>query len=67
LQPLEAGSAFTRLLKAILPAANYVTINRAVFLKGLGVADLGREVTNQLRISAVALLGSYLLARRKVA
>jgi ABC-type multidrug transport system permease subunit len=67
LQPLEAGSPSARVLKLILPAANYVTINRGVFLKGLGVDGLGREVGNLLRISGVALLASYLLARRKVA
>ncbi|MBN1401701.1 MAG: ABC transporter permease [Anaerolineae bacterium] len=67
LRPLEADSPFAQVLKLILPAANYVTINRGVFLKGLGLDQLGREVTSLLRISGMALLASYLVARRKVA
>jgi len=67
LRPLDADALSTRVLKAILPAANFVTINRAVFLKGLGLADLSREVWNLVRITGVALILGHVLSRKKIA
>ena len=67
LRPLAPDSPAARVLRLVLPAANYVVINRAVFLKGLGLAALRTETLNLLRISGVALLASLVLARRKVA
>jgi hypothetical protein len=51
----------------VLPAANYVEANRAVFLKGVGLPDLWLEFVNMLRVFAIALVTSILLVRRKVA
>jgi ABC-2 type transport system permease protein len=65
--PLEPGSRMAAVLKTVLPAANYVIINRAIFLKGLGAGAVRGEVANLLRISAVALVASYAVTRRKVA
>jgi hypothetical protein len=67
IQPLEPGSTQTELLKRVLPAANYVTINRGVFLKGMSATELGPELANLLRVSVVALVASLLVTRRKVA
>ena len=67
LRPLAPDSPLTRVLKLVLPAANYVGINRALFLKGLSLGALREETVNLLRISAVALGASVLFARRRVA
>jgi hypothetical protein len=67
LSPLEPGSLSTRIIRLVLPAASYVRINRALFLKGLGIAELTSEMVNLLRISLVSLAGSFVLARRNVA
>jgi ABC-2 type transport system permease protein len=67
LVPLDPERPVARIIKLVLPAANYVISNRAVFLKGLGLADLWTEVHNLLRIAGMALLASYLFMRRKVA
>jgi ABC-type multidrug transport system permease subunit len=67
LTPLESGALSTRVLRLILPAANYVRINRALFLKGMAMSELVPEITSLLRISGVSLVASVVLARRKVA
>jgi ABC-2 type transport system permease protein len=67
LVPLDPERPLARILKLILPAANYVVGVRAVFLKGVGLSELTTELASLLRIALVALLASYLLARRKVA
>lgn len=67
LVPLEPGSIMERLMKLILPAANYIVINRAIFLKGLGVEAVHTEVMNLLRISLATLAAGFALSRRKVA
>jgi ABC-2 type transport system permease protein len=67
LVPLDAGRPMAAIIKLVLPAANYVAANRAVFLKGVGLADLWVEIANMLRIFCLSLIASYLLARRKVA
>ena len=65
--PLEPGSPMERILTHTLPAANYVGMNRAIFLKGAGMGAVRLQVLNLLRISGVALLASLLLSRKKVA
>jgi ABC-type multidrug transport system permease subunit len=67
IQPLEPGSTQTEVLKRVLPAANYVTINRGVFLKGMSPTELRPEITNLLRVCVVALTASLIVTRRKVA
>lgn len=65
--PLDSHSPMTRVIRAVLPAANYVTSNRAVFLKGLGLSDLRPELSNLLRIALAALAASHILARKEIA
>ena len=65
--PLDPGTAFTRVLELTLPATNYVIINRGVFLKGLGAAELQVHILNLLRIGLVAIVASLILTRRKIA
>lgn len=65
--PLEPGSMMEKILTRILPAANYVMMNRAIFLKGASIAALIPQMRNLIRISGVTLLLSLWLVRRKVA
>ena len=67
LVPMDPQRPLARVIKAVLPAANYVVSNRAVFLKGLALRDVWPEVLNLLRIACVSLAASYLFMRRKVA
>ena len=67
LSPLEPGTLTTRILRLVLPAASYVRINRALFLKGLRVSELVPEMVSLLRVSVLSLAASFVLARRKVA
>lgn len=67
LQPLDADALSTKVLKIVLPAANYVASNRALFLKGLGIADLWSQVWNLVRIAIVALVLGFVFSRRVVA
>jgi len=67
LVPLDPERPMARIIKLVLPMANYVVSNRAVFLKGLGLADMWTEVYNLLRIAGVSLLASYVFLRRRVA
>lgn len=65
--PLDPGTTFTRVLELTLPATNYVIMNRGVFLKGLGAAELQGHILNLLRIGLAAIVASLILTRRKIA
>jgi ABC-2 type transport system permease protein len=65
--PLEAGSLTEQILIRALPAANYVDMNRSLFLKGAEIGALRAGLVNLLWIAGVSLLASLLLAKRRVA
>jgi ABC-2 type transport system permease protein len=65
--PLVPGSPLEQVLTRVLPAASYVDVNRALFLKGADTAALLPYARNLLRIGGVAFLASLVLARRRVA
>ncbi len=65
--PLEPGSLAERILVRVLPAANYVDMNRSLFLKGAQLSALGAGLVNLLWIAAATLLASLLLAKKRVA
>ena len=66
LTPLDPERPLSAIIKLVLPAANYVESNRAIFLKGVGLADLWIEVVNVLRVFVLAFITSFALVRRKV-
>ena len=67
LMPLAPDTLMSQVVQRVLPAANYVPLNRAVFLKGVGASAGHDELVNLLRISAVSLIATYALSRRHVA
>ncbi len=65
--PLEPGSLSERILVRVLPAANYVDMNRSLFLKGAELSALRMGLMNLLWIAGASLMASLLLAKRRVA
>jgi len=66
LTPLAPDTVMSRVVQLVLPAANYVPLNRAVFLKGVSASAGRDELVNMWRIAAVSLTATYALSRRHV-
>jgi ABC-2 type transport system permease protein len=65
--PANTATLGGRITSFILPATHFVTICRAVFLKGLGMGDLWRPALALAAMGSGTVLASILLFRKKAA
>ena len=66
ISPVDIRDLASRLIAYGLPTTHFITISRAMFLKGLGIGDLGFPALMLLGMGAGGLLISLLLFRKKL-
>lgn len=65
--PVNTESLGSQLVAYSLPSTHFITIARAVFLKGLGLTELGPPALSLAGIAIAALILSVLLTKKKIA
>lgn len=63
--PLSSLPAPLRMLSQVLPATHFVSISRAIIIRGAGIRDLMHQVAALGAISAVLLTASVVIFRRR--
>jgi ABC-2 type transport system permease protein len=64
--PLSSLPAPLRVLSEVLPATHFVSIARAIIIRGAGLGDLTREVVALLVLTALLMAGSTRAFRKTV-
>ncbi len=64
--PVSSGGLGSKLVAYALPASHFITISRAVFLKGVGLVPLAVPTLALLGMGAVGLGGSLLMFRKRL-
>jgi len=67
ISPVAAGSLRSMVTSYVLPSTHFVTISRAVFLKGMGMSSLRAPALLLLGMGTGALLLGYLLFKKRIA
>ena len=66
LTPVDRSSVRSVILSFLLPTSHYITICRALFLKGVGLSYLWKPALSLLGIGLVTLSGSILTFRKRL-